>query len=372
MSKEETTKVEEVNFESSHGDKKLMVEIEEKTKSGKREDIHEAFKLFEKSWKKLPNGPAHDFINSMRKNEDSEIKEKAEDVYNNSLKEMDNNEIKNLEYITESYREWFLSIQSQMKDLSRAFDVSKKMVDIAKAILTIPNVAFDIQKVQPILMNLVKFQNILNDSVPKDVLAMQRIATLPPIAHSPILRAESLFSKVTDKQLESKKSFSEILEKNGKEIGVEFEFISKVNEDFIFNCIAYPHLCYLECYLRSLIQKKIIEPYETNLKNKIPLEIINEWKSRKETEDNNYLSDSNCDLIYYSDFTDLKCIFEKGRNYKVFGDIINQEQFKTVISKLHELDPIRNKIAHSRPLSKREFDRLILYTDDISKMLSRS
>jgi len=36
--------------------------------------------------------------------------------------------------------------------------------------------------------------------------------------------------------------------------------------------------------------------------------------------------------------------------------------------KLHELDPIRKKIAHSRPLSKNEMSRLVLYTEDIRKM----
>ncbi len=93
--------------------------------------------------------------------------------------------------------------------------------------------------------------------------------------------------------------------------------------------------------------------------------MLKEWKSRKEEEEKNPVIDGNYELIDYSDFTDLKRIFEKGRNYKLFEDIINQEHFKVVISKLHELDPIRKKIAHSRSLSKKEMSRLVLYTEDI-------
>ena len=185
---------------------------------------------------------------------------------------------------------------------------------------------------------------------------------------SPILRAESLFSNVTDRELESKKSLSEVLEKDEEEIEHEIQFISEQNEDFLFNFEAYEHLYDLERYLRGLIQVRIIEPNKSNLKNKIPPEMIEEWKSRKEEEEKNPLIDGNYELIDYSDFTDLKHIFEKGRNYKLFEDIINQEHFKVVISKLHEMDPIRKKIAHSRPLSKKELDRLILYTEDISKI----
>lgn len=70
-------------------------------------------------------------------------------------------------------------------------------------------------------------------------------------------------------------------------------------------------------------------------------------------------------LIDYSDFTDLKKIFEKGRNKDLFKDLFNDEECKALITKLHELDSIRKKIAHFRPLTKKEFNRLVLYHDDI-------
>jgi len=358
-----------VNSNPRYGDERLMDEIEEKAKTGKKEDVIESLNLFEKKWKILPVGPARDFIYSMREYEDNEIKEKAEEVYSNSLKERDEKVRKSLENMTKSFSASFLLIQSKMKELSRAFDISKQMADNAKDIPRILSVAFEpIQRSQSKLKDLVEFQSALNEAITKHATAMQRITTPLPMLSSPILRAESLFSNVTDRELESKKSLSEVLEKDEEEIEHEIQFISEQNADSLFNFEAYEHLYDLERYLRGLIQVKIIEPNKSNLENKIPPEMIEEWKSRKEEEEKNPLIDGNYELIDYSDFTDLKHIFEKGRNYKLFEDIINQEHFKAVISKLHEMDPIRKKIAHSRPLSKKELDRLILYTEDISKI----
>lgn len=361
-----TVKGEKVKVESLYGNERLMKEIEEKAKTGKKEDGIESLNLFGKNWRILPNGPARDFIYSMRENEDNEIKEKAEEVYSRTLKERDEKARKSLENMTKSFSASFLPIQSQMKELFRAFEISKQMADIAKAI----HVVFEpIQRLESKLKDLMEFQNILKETVSKPIIAMQRITTPSHLLlPSPISRAENLFSEVTDRELESKQSLSEVLEKDEKEIEHEIQFISEQNKDFLFNFPAY-ELCYgFERYLRGLIQARIIEPNKSNIGNKIPPEMIEEWKSRKEEEEKNPLVDGSYDLIDYSDFTDLKRIFDKGKNHKLFEDIINQEQFKTVISKLHELDPIRKKIAHSRPLSKKEFDRLILYTEDIRKI----
>lgn len=364
-----TAEGERVKSDPWVGDERLMDEIEEKAKTGKKEDVIESLNLFEKNWEILPVGPARDFIYSMREYEDNEIKEKAEEVYSNSLKEMDEKARKSLEKMTKSFSAAFLPIQSQMKELSRAFDISKQMADIAKAIPRIPSVAFEpIPGLQSKLKDLVEFQSALTETITKHATAMQRITTPLPMLSSPILRAESLFSKVIDRELESKKYFSEILEKDEEEIEHEIQFISEEDKDIVFNFEAYKYLCTLELYLRGLIKGIIIEPNKSNLKNKIPPEMIEEWELRKEEEEKNPLVDGSYELIDYSDFTDLKHIFEKGRNYKLFEDIINQEQFKTVISKLHELEPIRKKIAHYRPLSKKELDRLILYTEDIRKI----
>ena len=366
MSEEKkTVKGEKIKVESLYGDERLMKEIEEKAKIEKKEDIIESLNLFEKNWRILPNGPARDFIYSMKENKDNEIKEKAEEVYSSTLKDRDEKAKKSLAKMTKSFSATFLPLGLQMMELSKAFDISKQMADIAKAI---PSGVFDIMRFQPKLNDLMGLQSILNETVTKQIAAMQRITTPLPMLSSPILRAESLFSNVTDRELESKKSLSEVLEKDEEEIEHEIQFISEQNEDFLFNFEAYEHLYDLERYLRGLIQVRIIEPNKTNLENKIPPETIEKWQSRKEEEERDPLIDGNYELIDYSDFTDLKQIFEKGKNRKLFEGIINQEQFKAVISKLHELDPIRKKIAHSRSLSKKEFDRLNRYTEEINKV----
>ena len=130
--------------------------------------------------------------------------------------------------------------------------------------------------------------------------------------------------------------------------------------DFEINSKAYKFLCNLETYLRHLIKKRILEPYERNLESKIPQDVLIRCEERKRQD-----TKSEYDLIDYSDFTDLKKIFEKGKNKNLFKDLFNDEEYRALITKLHEIDPIRKKIAHFRPLTIKEFNRLVLYHDDI-------
>lgn len=130
--------------------------------------------------------------------------------------------------------------------------------------------------------------------------------------------------------------------------------------DFEINSKAYKFLCNLETYLRHLIKKRILEPYERNLESKIPQDVLSRCEERKRQDTKNEY-----DLIDYSDFTDLKKIFEKRKNNNLFKDLFNDEEYRALITKLHEIDPIRKKIAHFRPLTIKEFNRLVLYHDDI-------
>lgn len=148
------------------------------------------------------------------------------------------------------------------------------------------------------------------------------------------------------------------------------ELDSEVQSDyeiriFEINTKAYKFLCNLEIYLRHLIMKRLIEPYEKNLESKIPQDILSRWEERKKKENSEEFN-----LIDYSDFTDLKIIFEKKSSRKSFNDLFSDEEYNALITKLHELDPIRKKIAHIRPLSKKEFNRLVLYHDDIYSIIN--
>lgn len=344
--------------------KKLMSEIEEKANSENKEDIIESLDLFEAKWQNLPYRPALDFINRMTESEDPQIREKAENVYANYLKKHDEIVRKDLEQISERFRSIVLPIQSQMRELSQAYDVSKQMAEIAKTMQGVQYKVNSLPKMNFNLQQLVKSRNILTDAT-RNILNTQKLVVPLLLEPSPILRAENLFSKIPDEELEQRSSFSDILEKREEEIAEEIKFISEKEYDFTFNYPAYKLLCNLEVYFRYLIQKIIIEPNNGNLENKIPVSIIDKWKQRKVAEESNPIVDSGYELIYYSDFTDIKEILQKGKNFRLFEDIFKEEQLKIITSKLHELDPIRKKIAHYRPLSRNEFERLRLYTDDI-------
>lgn len=353
-------------------DKKLMSEIEEKANRENKEDIIESLDLFETKWQNLPYRPARDFINKMRESEDPQIREKAEKVYANYLKMHDEivrktyDEIgrKDIEQISERFRSIVLPIQSQMKELSQAYDVSKQMAEIAKTMQGVQNKVNSLPIMNSSLQELVRSRSILTEAT-RNIMNTQKLVVPLFLEPSPILRAENLFSKIPDKKLEQKSSFSEILEKREEEIAEDLRFISEKEYDFTFNYPAYKLLCNLEIYFRCLIQKIIVEPNSGNLENKIPVNIIGKWNERKEAEENNPVVDSGYELIYYSDFTDIKEILQKGKNFKLFESIFKEEQLKIITSKLHELDPIRKKIAHYRPLSKNEFERLRMYANDI-------
>ena len=363
MVEEKTHEAETLDLEF-FGDQKLMDEIEGKANSNDNKKVNEALNLFEKNWKKLPNGHASDFIQNMMESKNTEIKEKAEEVYDNSLKESDDLLYNEIRQISKDYSSIISPIRSQINDLSTAFNTAKQMADIVNKIPRMPRVEIppiNIPDLSRTFKTIAELNKILIKSR-KQIIDSQNLAIPLLIQPSPILRAENLFSKLTVDELDSHKSFIDTLENNDGYINKEIDFISKQKNDFAFNLPAYELLCTLEVYLRVLIKKTIIEP---NLRGKIPDAIETRWKARKKTEERNTHSDAKYELIDYSDFTDLKEIFQKGRNADLFKDVFNQEQFKAVITKLHELDPIRKKIAHYRPISEKELTRLGLYSGDI-------
>ncbi len=167
------------------------------------------------------------------------------------------------------------------------------------------------------------------------------------------------------------KTLSEVSGTSEEKIEEDLEFIQKADSDETFNYEAYVFLYDLEQILRNIIQQRIIEPNEKNMTNLIPLDIITECKAKQDEEKKNGFVVSSDRWIDYSDFTHLEMILKKGRNREKLKDIINDQEFGSVVSKLHELDPIRKKIAHSRPLTLDEFNRIRMYGEDIIKLFSK-
>lgn len=137
--------------------------------------------------------------------------------------------------------------------------------------------------------------------------------------------------------------------------------------------MGYEFLFELEVYLRNQIFDRIFRPCknEKEYANYVDADILIEWKKRKKAEEEDPLIEGKYRIIDYSDFTHLKMILERGKNVTKFRDVLNQEQYKGVISRLHELDPIRKKIAHSRLLTEKEFNRLRLYSEDILTLFQK-
>jgi len=150
-----------------------------------------------------------------------------------------------------------------------------------------------------------------------------------------------------------------------KNIEKELDEIIGTEQEISFNIVGYELLYTLERMMRDLIHQRIIKPNMDNLQTKIPPDVLEGMKKRKSVEENNPISSGTYELVEYCDFTDLKKILEKGRNHEFFTDIFSFDEMKAVYSKLGELDPIRKKIAHSRPLTRKEFERLRMYATDI-------
>jgi hypothetical protein len=153
----------------------------------------------------------------------------------------------------------------------------------------------------------------------------------------------------------------------------ELEYFSEnlnTDGDPVYNFQAYEVLFNLEVSLRKIINERIIKQFPKELNNKIGEDTLKIWEEREKKEkNNNHVDNIDYHLIEYSDFTHLKDIFNKGRNKNLFLDLVSEEDLKTITSKLHELDPIRKKIAHSRMLSLNEFEKIKMYYDNIIKIL---
>jgi len=189
--------------------------------------------------------------------------------------------------------------------------------------------------------------------------------------YSPILTTTEIVAPFFE-QNNQRSTIPEALGKSVSEVEYELDAAIRSKTDIIFNFKGYPFLYNLERLLRSLVQERIFSKYpKDRITDKIPSDILEEWKKRRQTETENPLVEGDYDLIEYSDFSHLKIIIEKRNNKKDFLDIFNDQELTGIITKLNELDPIRKKIAHSRSLTENEFLRLKLYAEDIARIMQK-
>jgi hypothetical protein len=350
--------VKEIEMLSARVDQQSMEEIERLGKSDNVEDQIKSLTIFENKYPRLPH-TSEDFIGKMIKSGNDEVKQKAEEVYEKTVKV-------SLEKLSEimksSTAAYIINLQNvipRLDEMSSSFLIAEAFSKQLNQFREMP------------IKSISESINIAKYIEPFTTIRERIDKPLTPMMNynSPILTSISYAAPLLE-QKNSEATLGQILKRDPEDIKNDLEKVIAAKEDIIFNYNGYIFLSDLERFLRGLIQKKIIEPYLDIIENKIHKSILDEWERRKKEEENNTMVDSGYELIDYSDFTDLKRIFEKGNNLNEFSDLANGEELKGLISKFHELDPIRKKIAHSRALSKREFDKLKIYAEDIFRTLS--
>jgi len=126
---------------------------------------------------------------------------------------------------------------------------------------------------------------------------------------------------------------------------------------------TYDVLKNLENNLRELISAELSEISPKWWKQRIPEDIREEARKRKERNEK-HIGASNHHLIFYVDFPDYKKIITRNDNWNdVFQNVFGNKQLLS--SKLEELEPIRNAISHPRDLTSLEERRLKLSSEEI-------
>jgi hypothetical protein len=133
----------------------------------------------------------------------------------------------------------------------------------------------------------------------------------------------------------------------------------------------YLQLQELEESLRVFIESKLAKLSNKWWKERIPEDVKLRAEERKKSSIALYPWNDKADLslIHYVDFTDYLKIISRKDNWKdafakYFKDII------LLSSKLKELEPIRNSIAHFRPIRKTQETKLKLYSKEILDCIS--
>jgi DNA sulfur modification protein DndB len=132
----------------------------------------------------------------------------------------------------------------------------------------------------------------------------------------------------------------------------------------------YQKLKELETNLRLFIQEKLEKISKNWWKERIPSDVQEKAKQNLQKSQSPWpwVTDENRSPIFYIDFPDYSKIMQRRDNWnEIFLKIFKDPNI--ILSKLKELEDIRNKIAHSRNLNAQESTTLNLYTTQILKVI---
>ena len=126
----------------------------------------------------------------------------------------------------------------------------------------------------------------------------------------------------------------------------------------------YIRLYFLEKTLRQFIEDQLSEITFKWWKQRVPPKVREKAEERKKDEEERLVTSVNLHPIWYVDFADYIGIVTRNDNWRnVFRQVFrDKDDFKITLTKLL---PIRNKIAHMRPLSIREKKNLDALSEDL-------
>jgi len=138
--------------------------------------------------------------------------------------------------------------------------------------------------------------------------------------------------------------------------------------------LAYTTLRNLEKELRALIENKLPQHYGDNWWNAgIPQRVRKDCEEKKTRRETPYpwLSEADYPLICYAGFKDYWKIISQNENWdKIFKPVFLD--VACLMSRLKELERIRNDIAHNREISPDDTMKLELYTRDIIRAIGKT
>lgn len=123
---------------------------------------------------------------------------------------------------------------------------------------------------------------------------------------------------------------------------------------------VYPMFYLFENSARALVLERMSAELGSDwwsVPERVPADVKREVRKRMQAEGAaRWIDPRGAHEIYYSDMNDLPRIITLGANWQLFQDIFG-EQFR-VRSIFHEMEALRNVVAHNNGLSKQDVDRL--------------
>ncbi len=130
--------------------------------------------------------------------------------------------------------------------------------------------------------------------------------------------------------------------------------------------MPYDTLQRLENALREFISKELSKKTPDWWNQRVPSDVSQRAEERKNKSESlwPWHQEKDLPLIYYVDFPDYIRIITRRDNWKeTFAPIFRDKE--AISTKLRELEPIRNDIAHSRDISAQAREKLEIYAREI-------